>query len=323
MAAVAAVGSPFDVGFPSYASKRASMMSTATASTTKSTLRASNAALIDMLQNIQGELQAHRSLMLDIHQGVQGLDRRVSGLEQYQAKPSVEDESHDRRWSHRSSAQIEWLEACQNFARNSNPPISASEFLKSGEIVSGKSSPYPRTPVPPKSAATLVSHGLDTPPVTPPEDVGDDADDGEVQVDSVTISPDGTIEEVRVSPASPTSVYASSPDTTRTVEIEIREDTPPPPVPILQAAPSPKRTPSYEEKSIGDSQRKAAEQFAGPPVSGPPEKSASSPEMVQQNSSRRMFQGKRSLQSYQARLFNKKNDKGMLLPFFKDHLTVT
>jgi hypothetical protein len=122
-------------------SQRSSMMnlkraSVATTSTTKSQLRQTNNILIHMLNNIQTELAAHRTIMLDIQHRVSHLEHESSasvGIDTPRAALLTLEGNRDA--SRRSSKLVPqegrtWWEACQNYARNAEPPISAREFLR-------------------------------------------------------------------------------------------------------------------------------------------------------------------------------------------------
>lgn len=163
-----------------------------------------------MLQNIQAELYAHRSIMLDIQSRVSHLEksRPVSGISSctgtdMRARERERLDAHNKLIAIAPEGQA-WWEACQNFARNSNPPISAGEFLRT---------PVPVSAFEPAWNNRFSGHMsiLETPPITPPE-----------QKSSVQI----VVDEVATTPT----------EKTKTVEIEVKELPPPPP---LRPAPRP------------------------------------------------------------------------------------
>ncbi|CAO2649826.1 Nn.00g011180.m01.CDS01 [Neocucurbitaria sp. VM-36] len=139
---------------PTMTSKRSSY-----ASTTKSDLRQSNYALRQMFQNIQGELAAYRSIMLNIQSRVSNLEKAASADNQADGPHNTLD-TQDCPTSHTSIESQTWWEACQNFARNCDTPFSANEFLKTPRRFSGfdfhfdafKSSKPHTPPVTPEAA---------------------------------------------------------------------------------------------------------------------------------------------------------------------------
>ncbi|KAF2653497.1 hypothetical protein K491DRAFT_780276 [Lophiostoma macrostomum CBS 122681] len=151
------------------------------ASTTKSTLRQSNQLLVEMLQNIQTELSAHRSIMLDIQHRVSHLEYEsvasVNGdppqLPRLAALQALEGPTSKRNSRLVPQDTKTWWEACQNFAKNSEPPMSATDFLRTPRRVSGIDWKYgtqtPRPQTPPATPPELD----ELPPLTPTSDFDD------------------------------------------------------------------------------------------------------------------------------------------------------
>ncbi|KAF2644407.1 hypothetical protein P280DRAFT_534834 [Massarina eburnea CBS 473.64] len=165
-------------------SKRSSM---ASVSTTKSQLRHANHLLIDMLHNIQTELEAHRTTMLDIQHRVSHLENEseVGGEEDTNlaALQALEGEKSSQRNSRPVSPEsLSWWQACQAFARNSEPPISATEFLRTPKRFSGFNFDWPLGPLQSqhtyKSCTPLAKPPQidDLPPLTPTSEEGDNSD---------------------------------------------------------------------------------------------------------------------------------------------------
>ncbi|KAF2677355.1 hypothetical protein K458DRAFT_378535 [Lentithecium fluviatile CBS 122367] len=238
-------------------SQRSSMMnskraSVATASTSKSQLRQTNQVLIHMLSNIQTELAAHRKIMLDIQQ-------RVSHLE-YESNASVTAETPraalqalegNKDASRRSSKLVPsegrtWWEACQNYARNSESPISAREFLRTPVRYSGFDFQFGvpfQTNTPPATPPDVD----DLPPLTPTSEDGDcsgsDSDLGTPTRHNVSLGED---------------MLASTPkmETATDIETDIREQTVEiakskmPAPPVLQPPPSGKPVSVKEEDVV-------------------------------------------------------------------------
>ena len=196
-----ATNSPFyPIEHGSLASKRSSV------STTKSALRASNATLIDMLQNIQVELFSHRSIMLDIQSRVTQLEQRPTSMTTYTEIDNVEHQTgttHDVK-SPANPEGSEWWKACQNFARNSNPPLSAGDFL--------------RTPQP------SSAFGPETPPSTPPSNKVIEVHVDEVSVEQGELTPKAKLVEVEVKELPPPPVLQPVPAVKQTVKKQEEEE---------------------------------------------------------------------------------------------------
>jgi hypothetical protein len=142
--------------------------SVASVSTTKSQLRHSNYLLIEMLKSIQTELSAQRSIMLDIQHRVSHLEDSSSYSNAAETPQITALKALEGRQSKRNSRLVppegrEWWQACQNFARNSEEPISAAEFLRTPKRFSGLDWQY--------GMPSAELH-MDTPPATPPEAPG-------------------------------------------------------------------------------------------------------------------------------------------------------
>jgi hypothetical protein len=129
------------------------------ASTTKSSLRNSNHLLIEMLQNITTELAAHRSILLDVQSRVSHLEHEsINNDPPLSALRALEGQRSKRNSRLLPPEGQAWWEACQNFARNSEEPMSAKEFLRTPRRFSGFDWKYSHAP----------SQGSHTPPATPP-----------------------------------------------------------------------------------------------------------------------------------------------------------
>ncbi|KAH7121061.1 hypothetical protein B0J11DRAFT_569824 [Dendryphion nanum] len=155
------------------------------ASTTKSELRRSNNLLIEMLQNIQTELNTHRTIMLDIQ-------HRVSHLE-HESVASIDNESPHKTALHALESNVSkqkgslvppesqfWWQTCKNFAQNADPPMSATEFLKTPRRFSGLTWEY-GVPSRPQSPPITLPDVEDIPPLTPTSEE-DDASDPDTPV---------------------------------------------------------------------------------------------------------------------------------------------
>ncbi|KAF2708005.1 hypothetical protein K504DRAFT_503192 [Pleomassaria siparia CBS 279.74] len=134
------------------------------ASTTKSSLRHSNHLLVQMLQNITNELSTQRSIMLDIQHRVSHLEHEsVNNDPPMSALRALEDRRSKPNNGLAAPESQTWWEACQNFARNSEEPLSAKEFLRTPKRFSGFDWNFGPAPGP------GLKSQMNTPPATPPE----------------------------------------------------------------------------------------------------------------------------------------------------------
>ncbi|KAF2119712.1 hypothetical protein BDV96DRAFT_568072 [Lophiotrema nucula] len=193
-------------------SKRASIsqtpsnrMSVASVSTTKSALRHSNQILVEMLQNIQTELSAHRTIMLDIQHRVSHLEHESVASISSDAPQQAALQALEGRPSKRNSKLVPpegatWWQACQNFAKNSETPMSATEFLRTPKRFSGfdwqfgPNASRPHTPPPDVD---------ELPPLTPTSEEGEgeqsDVDTPRASLDNfITSTPRPTDEQLEL-----------------------------------------------------------------------------------------------------------------------------
>lgn len=135
------------------------------ASISKSQLRQTNNTLIDMLQVMQSELEAHRSIMLNIQS-------RLSNLEHAPAPTSVPyltaspfdilDEKYEE--GRISSEGRKWWDVCKTFAHNCDTPFSASEFFRTPRHSLGFEFGFsPTKSRPPTLRTQSTSHDLSSP----------------------------------------------------------------------------------------------------------------------------------------------------------------
>jgi hypothetical protein len=265
-------------------SQRSSMMdskraSTATASTTKSQLRQTNQVLIHMLNNIQSELAAHRTIMLDIQHRVSHLEYESNASNNTpRAALQVLEGSKDA--SRRSSKLVPpegrtWWEACQNYARNAEPPISAREFLRTPVRYSGFDFQFgvPFEATPPATPPSVK----DLPPLTPTSADGDSECGSPVRHDIMlgeNVSSSTQME--------PMALNIQTDIQEQTVEVAKNKM---PVAPLLQPPPSGK--PVLVQREVV---------------------SAVEPELS--SNRHRYYKGVRSLATYKALLKNKSSDKG-------------
>jgi hypothetical protein len=270
------IQSPSNMHLSSKRSSRAS------ASTTKSQLRQTNSILVDMLQNIQNELAAHRTILLNIQDRVSTLEdesNASAGNDAPQAALRVLEghEAPSKRNSNHLAPEVSnWWRACQNFASNAEPPMSAGEFLKTPQFFSGFDFKWEVPNTPPVTPPDVA----DIPPLTPASEEGDHSEVG---------SPIGQTmfsgEEIRASTpgtAGP-SGEADVDVVERTVEFDAKKLPAPP---ALQPAPSAKSAVVEHEDIVA----------------------AIKPELV--DNKQRYFKGVRSLATYKALLKHKPSEKG-------------
>lgn len=270
-------------------SKCASMISSkrvsvASQSTTKSALRQSNQLLIEMLQNIQVELAAHRTIMLDIQ-------HRVSHLE-HESNASVNDapsaalrvlEGH-KDASRRNSRLVPpegraWWEACQNFARNAEPPLSATEFLRTPKRFSGIDWQYGVPSAKPNTPPATPPDVDDLPPLTPTSEEDDHYYVPTPYPHDIELDDE---EVVASTPKMDESVYE---DDIKEHTVEVNKKKLPTP-PILQPPPGGKPIPVNKEEVITA--------IAPGPVSN----------------TQRYYKGVKSLATYKAVMKHKPSEKG-------------
>jgi hypothetical protein len=243
-----------------------------------------------MLQNIQTELSAHRSIMLDIQS-------RVSHLEHESVASVSNDEDHlaalqtlEGRKSKRNSRLVPpegatWWQACQNFARNSDPPMSAAEFLRTPKRFSGIDWHYGPPSARPRTPPATPPQEADVPPLTPTSEDGDNSD-----VDTPRIKGDGdlTLDHITASTPRADEVEFEIQDDIkeRTVEVDKRKL---PVAPVLLPAP------------------------VGKPVSVSDGEVITALEPVDLVNRHRYYKGVKSLATYKAVMRHKATDKGEFL----------
>lgn len=272
-------------------SKRAS---TATASTTKSQLRQTNQVLIQMLGNIQQELAAHRTIMLDIQQRVSHLEYESNASASPSTPRAALNKLEGQGASRRSSRLVPpegrtWWEACQNYARNAEPPMSAREFLRTPVRFSGFDLPFqvPLEPPAPSSPPSPPSVA-DLPPLTPTSDGEDDSDSDGSDVGTPSRH-EIRLEDDDLITSTPTMQSPSADDSSdireHTIEVFAKKMPTPP---VLQPPPSGK----------------------GVLVEGNNTVTAMAIEPEIGTNSHRYFKGVKSLATYRALMKNKQTDKG-------------
>jgi hypothetical protein len=91
-----------------------------------------------MLENVQKELVAHRSLMLDMQSRMAHLEQSSRNHSHKATAPVDRKATTPRHPRHATTRETQtWWEACQNFAHNCDTPFSATEFLKTPRRLSG------------------------------------------------------------------------------------------------------------------------------------------------------------------------------------------
>ncbi|PVH93105.1 hypothetical protein DM02DRAFT_697500 [Periconia macrospinosa] len=272
-------------------SKRSSM---ASVSTTKSQLRHSNQLLIGMLQNIQSELETHRTILLDVQQ-------RVTHLEDESESSVYHDASHSALRALEGNKRGSWLpplpppeglswwQACQAFARNSEPPISATEFLRTPRPCSAIDWPLAPSPVVEKvTPPATPPHVEDLPPLTP-------TSDSENSNLSTPIRHDINLGQEITSPTPKLDLVDSE---IKSIEVEFDKKKLPAP-PLLKPAPAAKRPAT----SSTEGPEPAVE--VEPTVSDPPLETESK---IVENSMR-FYKGVKSLITYKALMKHKATEK--------------
>ncbi|KAF1846239.1 uncharacterized protein K460DRAFT_431273 [Cucurbitaria berberidis CBS 394.84] len=111
-------------------------------STTNLQLRQSNHTLHETLQNIQDELAAHRTIMLDVQSRVSHLELASSIDNQTDTPPNSRDmqifqHARGRCANNATRESLAWWEACKTFAHNCDSPFDANDFLKTPKRFSG------------------------------------------------------------------------------------------------------------------------------------------------------------------------------------------
>jgi hypothetical protein len=109
------------------------------ASSTKSQLKQTNHTLLEMLRNVQIQLATQTGAMID-------MQRRIAQLECASTKayaPGNAKAAYDKPLPQINSREDltretkKWWEACQNYAKNADPPFNATEFFRSPARFSG------------------------------------------------------------------------------------------------------------------------------------------------------------------------------------------
>ncbi|KAJ4299877.1 hypothetical protein N0V90_005124 [Kalmusia sp. IMI 367209] len=148
------------------------------ASTTKSQLRQTNTILVEMLQSIQTELATHRTIMLDIQHRVSHLEHESDASVNNDASQATLRALEGRDVPSKRNSKLlapeasHWWQACQNFASNAEPPISAREFLRTPQRFSGFDFHWEAPNTPPTTPPEVD----DLPPLTPASEEGDVSD---------------------------------------------------------------------------------------------------------------------------------------------------
>lgn len=260
-------------------SKRSSR---ASASTTKSQLRQTNSILVDMLQNIQNELAAHRTILLNIQNRVSTLEDESNAsanddAPQITLRALEGQDAPSKRNSKLLAPEVtHWWQACQNFASNAEPPMSAREFLKTPQRFSGFDFKWniPNTP------PTTPPDADDIPPLTPASDEGDQSELGSPIGQNVFLGEEISSSSPKI--AGPSDEVQDD-VLERTLEFDAKKLPSPP---ALQPAPGAKATVVEHSDLV----------------------SAIEPELV--SNPQRYFKGVRSLATYKALLKHKPSEKG-------------
>ncbi|KAK7186713.1 hypothetical protein DPSP01_001066 [Paraphaeosphaeria sporulosa] len=269
------VQSPSTMNLSSKRSSRAS------ASTTKSQLRHTNAILVDMLQNIQNELAAHRTILLNIQDRVSTLEDESNATvnndaPQLTLRALEGQDAPSKRNSRLLAPEVSsWWQACQTFASNAEPPMSAREFLKTPQRLSGFDFKWEVPNTPPITPPDVD----DVPPLTPTSDEGEHSDLGSPLGQNVFLGEEITASTPMIAgPSNGADIDIME----RTVEFDAKKLPAPP---ALQPAPSAKPTVVEQEDVVA----------------------AIEPEVV--GNPQRYFKGVRSLATYKALLKHKPSEK--------------
>lgn len=230
--------------------------------------------------------------MLDIQHRVTHLedesDKSVYSQEQQPAPQAVESKALGRHSSWLPplppSEGLSWWQACQNFARNSEPPISATEFLRTPQPYSAID--WPLGPDPIVEQVTQPSsppHVEDLPPLTPTSD----SEDSDI---TTPVRHDLNLGREIHSSSSRRSGRDDE-DDIKGIEVEFDKTKLPTP-PLLQPAPTgrPATIGSGSERNSTESEPEVAPKVQDNPM--------------------RFYKGVKSLSTYKALLKNKSTEKG-------------
>ncbi|ORX97393.1 hypothetical protein BCR34DRAFT_668966 [Clohesyomyces aquaticus] len=253
------------------------------ASTTKSQLRQSNHLLIEMLQNIQAELSAHRSILLDVQHRVSHLEHESVASVNSDPPPLSALHALEGRAPKRDSTLIPpegqaWWQACQTFAKNADPPLSAREFLRTPKRFSGFDWQYGQPSGKPQTPPATPPEVEDLPPLTPTSASGEHSN-----LDSPRLGDGIEVDEedfISSTPRHSQEIEDRAGIKERTVEIN-KKNLPAPP--ILLPPPEGKPVARDSEEII----------TAVRPIANP----------------YRFYKGKQSLVTYRALMKNKKTEK--------------
>ncbi|KAF2186686.1 hypothetical protein K469DRAFT_572250 [Zopfia rhizophila CBS 207.26] len=246
-----------------------------------------------MLQNIQTELSAHRSIMLDIQHRVSHLEHESVASANGDAPQLAALQALEGHGSKRNSRLVPpegqtWWQACQNFARNSDPPMSAAEFLRTPKRFSGIDWQYGPPSAKPQTPPMTPPDVEELPPLTP---TSEDEDSEHSDIDTPRAKHDVEINA--------DEVIASTP---KEAEVEIQDD--------------------IKESFVDvDKKKMPSAPILHPPPGGKPI-SVNSEEVITAvptapvasiDNPHRYYKGKRSLATYQAVLKHKKTDKEQIV----------
>lgn len=235
-----------------------------------------------MLQNIQIELAAHRKILLNIQNRVSTLEDESTATVNNDAPqltlcvPEGEDNTSTRNSNLLAPEASSLWQACQTFASNVQPPISAREFLKTPQRFSGFDFKWELPETPPFTPPDVY----DVPPLTTTSEEGEHSELGSPFGQNVLLGEE-------ISSSTPQVAGPSHEEGVDIVERTVEFDARKLPVPLaLQPAPSARAT-------VVDKGRMVA---------------ADEPELV--GNSQRYFKGVKSLVTYKALLKQKSSDKG-------------
>lgn len=235
-----------------------------------------------MLQNIQNELAAHRKILLNIQHRVSTLEDESNNSANNDAPQNTlrTPEGPDAPSKHNSKLLApevsSWWQACQTFARNAEPPMSAREFLKTPQRFSGFDLKWEIPNTPPITPPDVD----DIPPLTPASEEGDHSELGSPLGQNVFLGEETSASMPKIAgPSEEVDVDIME----RTVEFDAKKLPAPP---TLQPAPNAKPTVVGNEDVVA----------------------AIEPKLV--GNPQRYFKGVRSLATYKAFVKHKPSEKG-------------
>ena len=198
-------------------------------------------------------------------------------------------------------------QACQAFARNSEPPISATEFLRTPNRLSGFEFEWPLGPAVQRQATPPITPPQidELPPLTPASDEGDGSDHSDLDTP--------TRHDIFVGEEMETASHSLYSDTEISEQItgqEVEFDkTRMPMPPVLMPAPSGKNVTETEEKEAAVATAEPMVQIVTPVESGEVLEPVVEVEERGENPMR-YYKGVKSLSTFEALLKHKSTEKG-------------